>query len=170
MDNFTCDVCGSPAAVHETEIRDGEEVERHLCAEHADLSDIPPGLAPGQMIVSGVVCSTVEEAAMQRAVDNLRGSANFARRHGRMPASVEELREGMALQDDVAGVEIRDPAVRAQLKWIDALIEFCKTHGRMPRTPDETGRCSCVVRHCPRLDLPIASFDMQLAPPGIEPV
>jgi hypothetical protein len=137
MDNFTCDVCGSPATVHETEIRDGAEVERHLCAEHADLSGISPGLAPGQMVVNGVVCSTVEEAAMRGAIDNLRGTANFMRRHGRMPGSVEELREGMALQDDAAGVEIADPTVLAQLKWIDALIEFCKTHGRMPQTPDE---------------------------------
>jgi hypothetical protein len=54
-----------------------------------------------------------------------------------MPASVEELLEGMALPDNVAGVEITDPKVRAELKWIDALIEFCKTHGRMPRSPDE---------------------------------
>src|SRR5262249_30094399 len=137
MDNFTCDVCGSPAIVHETEIRDGEEVERHLCAEHADLSGIRPGLAPGQLVVNGVVCSTVKEAAMRGILDNLRGSANFIRRHGRMPASVEELCEGMTLQDDVAGVEITDPAVRAQLKWIDALLEFCQTHGRMLRTPDE---------------------------------
>ena len=71
------------------------------------------GLAPGQMLVNGVVCSTIEEATTRGILDNLRGTSNFARRHGRMAATVEELQEGMSLPDDVAGVEITDPDLRA---------------------------------------------------------
>jgi hypothetical protein len=94
-------------------------------------------LNTGQMVVNGVPCKTVEDAVTRGIMDNLRGTANFTRRHGRMPASVEELREGMALQDDVTGVEITDPEARAQLKYVDGLLKFCEAHGRMPRTPDE---------------------------------
>jgi hypothetical protein len=54
-----------------------------------------------------------------------------------MPATVEELQVGMSLPDEVAGIEIADPKLRAQLKWVDGLIAFCRTHGRMPQTPDE---------------------------------
>lgn len=70
-------------------------------------------------------------------MDNLRGTSNFARRHGRMPATVEELLEGMSLPDDVAGAEVSDPELQAQLKWVNGLIAFCRAHGRMPRTVDE---------------------------------
>jgi len=136
MNTNTCDICGQPASVHMTEIHDGQKIERHLCTEHADVSGIN-GLAPGQMLVNGVACSTVEEAATRGIMDNLRGTSNFARRHGRMPATVEELQEGMSLPDDVAGVAITDPELRAQLKWVDGLIAFCRAHGRMPQTPDE---------------------------------
>jgi hypothetical protein len=136
MDNNACDICGQPASVHMTEIRDGQTVERHLCAEHADVSGIK-GLAPGQMLVNGVPCSTVEEATIRGIMDNLRGTSNFARRHGRMPATVEELQEGMSLPDGIAGVEITDSDLRAQLKWVDGLLAFCRAHGRMPQTPDE---------------------------------
>jgi hypothetical protein len=136
MDTNSCDICGQPASVHMTEIRDGQKVERHLCAEHSDVSGLQ-GLAPGQMLVNGVVCSTVEEATTRGILDNLRGTSNFARRHGRTPATVEELQEGMSLPDDVAGVEIADLELRAQLKWVDGLIAFCRAHGRMPQTLDE---------------------------------
>ena len=97
MDNNACEICGQPASVHETEIRDGQKVERHLCAEHADVSGIQ-GLAPGKMLVNGVVCSTVEEATTRGIMDNLRGTSNFARRHGRMPH-----RRGIARGNVAAG-------------------------------------------------------------------
>jgi hypothetical protein len=129
MDIIACDVCGQAASVHVTEIRDGQRVERHLCAEHADASGIKC-LAPGQMLVNGVATS-------RGIMDNLRGTSNFARRHGRMPVSVEELQEGMSLPDDVPGVEIADSDLRARLTWVDGVIAFCRAHGRMPRTPDE---------------------------------
>ena len=83
------------------------------------------------------MCSTVEEATTRGIMDNLRGTSNFAHRNGRMPATVEELHETMSLPDDVAGIEITDPKLRAQLKWVDGLIAFCRAHGRMPQTPDE---------------------------------
>src|SRR4051794_34011897 len=115
MDTNSCDICGQPASVHMTEIRDGHKVERHLCAEHGDISGMK-GLAPGQMLVNGVVCSTVEEATTRAILDNLRGTSNFAHRNGRMPATVDELQEGMSLPDDVAAVDVADPELRAQLK------------------------------------------------------
>ena len=62
---------------------------------------------------------------------------NYTRRHGRMPASVEELREGMALPHDSGAAQIADSEVRAQLEYVDGLIDFCQSHGRMPQTPDE---------------------------------
>ncbi|MDB5294436.1 MAG: hypothetical protein JWO31_419 [Phycisphaerales bacterium] len=136
MDNNACDDCGRPASVHVTEIRDGQKVERHRCAEHAGVAGTK-GLAPGQMLANGVPCSTVEEAMTRGMMDNLLATTNFARRHGRMPATVEELREGMSLPDDFVGVEIADSDLRAQLKWVDGLIAFCRAHGRMPQTPDE---------------------------------
>jgi hypothetical protein len=104
--------------------------------EPADIG-VLQGLAPGQMLVNGIVCSTVEEATTRGIWDNLRGTSNFARQHGRMPATVEELQEGMSLPDDAPGVEITDPELRAQLQWVDGLIAFCRAHGRMPQTPDE---------------------------------
>jgi hypothetical protein len=54
-----------------------------------------------------------------------------------MPATVEELHEGMSLPDDVAGVEITDPELRAQLESVDGLIAFCLANGRMPQDLDE---------------------------------
>jgi hypothetical protein len=136
MDANACEICGQPASVHMTEIRDGQKVERHLCTEHADAGPLK-GLAAGQMLVNGVACSTVEEVTTRGILDNLRGTSNFAHRHGRMPATVDELQAGMSFPDDVAGVEIADPELRAQLKWVDGLIAFCRAHGRMPQTPDE---------------------------------
>lgn len=136
MDTNVCDICGRPASLHLVEIHDDETVERHLCAEHAAASGIKTAV-PGQRFVNGVPCSTVEEGMTRGIMDNLRGTSNFARRHGRMPATVEELQEGMSLPDDIAGVEIREPELRAQLKWIDDLIAFCRAHGRMPQNPDE---------------------------------
>jgi hypothetical protein len=136
MDTNACDICGQPASVHMTEIGDGRMVERHLCAKHGAIGGTK-GLAPGQILVNGVVCSTVEEATTRGILDNLRGTSNFAHQHGRMPATVEELQEGMSLPDDVAGVEITDPELRAQLKWVDGLIAFCRTNGRMPQALHE---------------------------------
>jgi hypothetical protein len=136
MDENTCEICGGLASVHITEIRNGQQAERHLCAEHAELSDIT-GLPAGQVIVNGVSCSGVEAGVARGMMRTLHAVANFARRHGGMPVSDDELREGMALQDDVTGVEITDPEVRDKLKYVDGLIAFCQSHGRMPRTPEE---------------------------------
>jgi hypothetical protein len=37
MDSNACEICGQIASVRTTVIRDGKTVERHLCAEHAEL-------------------------------------------------------------------------------------------------------------------------------------
>jgi hypothetical protein len=136
MNDYNCDVCGRSASVHLTNIRDGKKVERHLCSLHADASAIA-AMAPAQTVVGGAACPTAEEAALGGIMNNLRGTANYTRRHGRMPASVEELREGMAMTHDSGAAEIADSGVRAQLEYVDGLIDFCQSHGRMPQTPDE---------------------------------
>jgi hypothetical protein len=139
MNELTCDVCGQPATVHATEIHDGKRVERHFCAGHAgDVDNVySAAMAPGQMRVNGVVCASVQEAVMRGLIDNLRATANCIRRHGRMPASVEELTQGMALRGDFPIVEIGDAKLRGQLEYLDRLIAFCETHGRVPQTSDE---------------------------------
>jgi len=138
MTEYNCDACGRPAVVHEVEVRNGERVERHRCAEHGDWSGTEVSVSnPGQMFVNGIPCSSVQEAVNRGVLDNLCGTANFARRHGRMPTSVDELLEGMALPDGFVEARITDTAVIAQLRYLDGLIDFCQTHGRLPQTPDE---------------------------------
>jgi hypothetical protein len=132
MEGSTCDVCGQPATVHSTEIRDGMTAERHLCAEHTDQEGLFGPLGP-----QGVVYSSVEAAVALGIVNNLRGTVNFIRRRGRLPSSVEELQEGMALHDDFTAVQIEDADLRRRLECLDGLIRFFQRHGRLPRTPEE---------------------------------
>src|SRR5689334_15047694 len=120
---MTCDLCTEPATVHVCEIRDGVKTEKHLCAEHNEQIKIP-NLAVGQMAVNGVICSSVEEAAVQGILENLRGTRNFCRQHGRMPSSVEELEKGMSLPDEGPDAEINDPELLQEFRRLDALVRF----------------------------------------------
>ena len=122
MEGSTCDLCAQPATVHMTEIRNGQKSERHLCVAHAGQAGIQ---LPSQ------------EHGTKGMLDNLRGTARFIRRHGRPPSSVEELREGMAPDGDFPIVEIGDAALRQKVEWMEGLIAFGETHGRMPQTAEE---------------------------------
>jgi hypothetical protein len=70
-------------------------------------------------------------------VDNLRGTANFVRRYGRMPASVGELEEGMGLVEPFPIAEEVDGELRRHLRQWDAVLDFHRRHGRLPRTSEE---------------------------------
>jgi hypothetical protein len=136
MNPSCCEVCGQIPSVHVIEIRDGQRVERNFCDKHADLRGVP-GLsvgAGGRMVANGVPISTIQDAA---ATGVIRGMANFARRHGRLPDSVDEIEEGMALRGEFPKGEIADDLLTAKLTWIDGLLEFFRTHGRLPETPEE---------------------------------
>jgi hypothetical protein len=137
MERSTCDVCGQPATIHATEIHDGEKTERHLCAAHAGEAGLPGDLV--ERIQSGATAGSFQEALTRGMLDNFRGTANFIRRYGRLPSSVDDLKEGMALQGSFPSVAIDDAELKAKLQAMEGLIEFCETHGRMPQTLEEWG-------------------------------
>src|SRR6266702_4813972 len=114
MVGSTCDVCGQPATVHATEIHDDKRTERHLCAVHAGEAGLPSDLVEGIQI--GATSGTFQKALMEGMLDNLRGTANFIRRHGRLPSSLDDLKEGMALQGAFPGAEIDDAELKAKLQ------------------------------------------------------
>jgi len=138
---MNCDLCNNKATVHLCKIYDDVKTEQHLCAEHARKAGLalPSGMSLGQMMVNGVVCSTTQEATVQGILDNFRGMRNFLREHGRMPSSVEDLREGMALPDEGAAALIVDPELAARLQQWDGFVRFIQANGRMP-TAEEPGR------------------------------
>ena len=118
MTDSPCDVCGLPATVHLTEVRDDGKAERQLCEEHARVEGIPVPAAGagGRFTMNGESYSSIADAMAGGIIDNLRGAVNFARRHGRMPATAEELKTGISSPDDVPATEIADPTVRAQVE------------------------------------------------------
>jgi hypothetical protein len=125
--------------VFTTGIDHGRETSGRLCARHATeagygelarrASEAPPAVAapgPGQPAAVGVV-------------NNLRGTANFLRRHGRMPSSVAELTEGMNLREPFPTAAIADPELRRFLDEADAVLRFYEAQGRLPRGPEGMG-------------------------------
>jgi len=136
MEMDKCDRCDQPATVHGIHINldNDEQMEVHLCSEHAvqagwpDPANVP--VSPFQ--VNGIPCNTPEEAAALSIVSNLRGTANFIRLRGRMPDSVEELEEGMALHEPFPTVEINDSELRKALDFMDETIQLFETQGRTP--------------------------------------
>ena len=135
----SCDLCGQTASIHLTQVCNGNVVEEHFCAEHIGHASFPTlsSFTPGKLVVNGAVCPSIRDAVTQGVLDNLRGAANFIRKHGRAPSSPEELLQGMALQGTIPEVEVYDATVKRQLEYLDSLIRFCEAHGRMPRTDDE---------------------------------
>jgi hypothetical protein len=138
-DDPTCDLCPRPAVVHATEINHGVSTHRHLCAHHAaeapELAGIKPCLS---MMANPTAPLSIELQAMSSVAANLRGTANFIRRHGRMPATAAELEEGMALTPPFPTTDVTDPNLRTYLHESDALLEFYDTFGRLPPPSDDT--------------------------------
>jgi hypothetical protein len=134
VENIVCDVCGEPAVVHSTAIDHGKKTESHLCAAHAGEIGNPLLAMKG----TGVGGPLTIDDAWKGVVDNLRGTANFTRLHGRAPSSAAELLEGMALQQgSFPAVEFEDAELREKVECMERLIGFCQTHQRTPNTPDE---------------------------------
>lgn len=75
---------------------------------------------------------TSETQAMSGLAASLRGTANFIRRHGRPPRTVEELEEGMSLHPPFPTAEITDPNLLTYLKESDAFLECFDTFGCPP--------------------------------------
>jgi hypothetical protein len=134
-----CDICGNPATVHVCEIRFGKKTERHLCSRHAGAAEFAgaENLPPGQLLVNGTVCSSAQEAAVRGILDNLRGTRNFLRQHGRMPSNVDQVRQGMVLPDDGPVSYMMDEELLKEFGRLDATVRFIQEHGRMPESSDE---------------------------------
>src|SRR5258706_11202261 len=131
MECIACDVCGEPAVFHSTAIDHGTKTESHLCAAHS--GEIGNTLLA--MKATGVGDPLTIDAVWKGVVDNLRGTANFTRLHGRPPSSVAELLEGMTLQQgNFPAVEIEDAELREKVECMERLIGFCQTRPRMPNT------------------------------------
>ena len=124
MSLFNCEICGQPATVHMTIINDGVKSNRHLCQSHAQAEGFPTVMSLSRDQIQGIL-------------SNLRGKANFIKRYGRTPSTVEELREGIAMKGEVVSMEIKDAELAKRLACTERLIRFVETHGRMPQTPDE---------------------------------
>lgn len=140
-DNPRCDLCSRPAVVHATEIRDGVTTQRHLCATHAaqipELASIQSD-SHGSPVANAIHDMIVERQAMTGLTANLRGTANFIRRHGRMPRTVAELEEGMSLRPPFPTTDITDPNLRTYLEESDAFLEWFDDCDLLsPPPPDE---------------------------------
>jgi hypothetical protein len=127
MEKQHCERCDQPATVHIASVDDGDLTESHLCAEQATEAGLVGG---DQAMVAGMT----SQSGIPRS---LRGTVNFVRSRGRSPATVKELREGIALRAPFPTVEITNPELIKALKWMEGLIRFYETHGRMPRSETE---------------------------------
>jgi hypothetical protein len=125
--NPTCDLCDHPAVVHTTEIHNGVTTHRHLCAAHAaqvpELADPKPNAQPPTP-EAALAALPAETRAMTGLAANLRGTANFIRRHGRPPQTAAELEEGISLHPPFPAVEITDPNLRTYLEESDAFLRW----------------------------------------------
>ena len=142
MEAVRCDRCQQPASHHFVEIVDGEEAQRHLCAEHAQphlgrVGGIPNGLRPGQAVVCGRVVDSPEEATAVGLLALFRAHSRLLRRLGRAPTQ-NELAEEMASPGAPSTQEPSDPSVKEQLAFIEGMAGFIRQHGRMPTNEDES--------------------------------
>jgi hypothetical protein len=131
---MTCDLCDEPAVMHVCEIHDGVKTDRHLCVKHGQQAGLPnPATSvPGQWTVNGVACASQEQVVAQGLLDNLRGTRNFLRQHGRMPSTIKELKDGMSSPDDGPRAQIEEAGLLRELQRLDAMVRFIETNRRMP--------------------------------------
>ena len=136
-----CDLCDETATIHITEITDHVERARHLCHEHGEsqMASLRPTEQAGkvQLFQNGVAVASPQEATVQAILDNLRGTRNFLRDHGRMPKNVNELLLGMAAPDDGAAAAIDDATLQREFNRMDAQVKFIQLHRRTPATMEE---------------------------------
>jgi hypothetical protein len=124
-DLVTRDSCGEFPLVHITEIRNGKTSERHLCLSHARDAGVLAADEPQR---------SAEEAVVRGMLPTLRGTAEFIRRNGRSPSSLEELGQAMSLPSDSPAVDISDAKLIKVLHKLDELVGFAEKHGRFPQS------------------------------------
>jgi len=78
-----------------------------------------------------------ETQAMTGLAANLRGTANFIRRHGRPPRTTTELKEGMSLHPPFPTTDIPDPNLRTFLEESDAFLQWFEGCDLLAPPPDE---------------------------------
>jgi hypothetical protein len=61
----------------------------------------------------------------------------FVYRHGRLPATMEELKGAEVGGEKGAGGEIVDPVVRKKVMWMERMQAFVEKHGWVPQTVEE---------------------------------
>jgi hypothetical protein len=135
---MTCDLCTEPAVIHLCEVHNGVGTDKHLCIKHGQQSGlhIPATSGSAQLFVNGIACASPEEAAARGVLDNLRGTRNFLRRYGRMPSTVNELREGMPLPNSGPCAQIDDAELLRELRRLDAMVQFIEVNHRLPTTKE----------------------------------
>jgi hypothetical protein len=119
----TCDLCDHPATV----IKDGVTTQQYLCATHAaELSDLADVQPPAHLSTPAATLAALpaETQAMTGLAANLRGTANFIRRHGRPPQTVAELEEGISLHPPFPTTDVTDPNLRTFLEESDAFLQW----------------------------------------------
>ena len=80
---------------------------------------------------------STETQAMSALAAQLRGTANYIRRHGRPPRTTEELDEGIALRPPFPTTIITDPNLLTYLRESDAFLEFFQGLAPEPPSPNE---------------------------------
>ena len=96
-----------------------------------DTKDVPTPTPSTTQTLTSLLSS--ETHAMSGLAAQLRGTANFIRRHGRPPRTTAELEEGIALRPPFPTPEITDPNLLTYLRESDAFLEFFE--GLAPETP-----------------------------------
>jgi hypothetical protein len=138
---MTCDLCDRPAVVHATEVNGGVTTERHLCERHAaevpELAQVKPRNDASSGFTDVMTSLSAEKQAMAGLAANLRGAANFIRRHARMPATAADLEEGMSLRAPFPIIEIADPNLRTYLQESDAFLQFYDTCEYLALSPPD---------------------------------
>ena len=76
-----------------------------------------------------------ETHAMSGLAAQLRGTANFIRRHGRPPRTTAELEEGIALRPPFPTTTLTDPNLLTYLRESDAFLEFFEALAPPPDEP-----------------------------------
>ncbi|HVS69843.1 MAG TPA: hypothetical protein VHQ47_01155 [Phycisphaerae bacterium] len=131
MSHTRCEVCGEEAKVHVTEVAGGKVSARHFCERHAE------GVAPRVLRWDGNVLQGADRMAGWMMLKMLGEMRRFVYRHGRLPATMEELKGAEVGGEKGAGGEIVDPVVRKKVMWMERMQAFVEKHGWVPQTVEE---------------------------------
>lgn len=91
-------------------------------------------LTPVPINPATLAALNAETQAMSALAAQLRGTANFIRRHGRPPRTTAELEEGIALRPPFPTTQVTDPNLLTYLRESDAFLEFFEGLAAEPRS------------------------------------